>query len=125
VRRRVERNAVLVIDDDPDYRELIRGLLEGAGFVLFEAADCVEGLRLLERERAQIRLILLDYFMPGMEPIPCASSLRARAGKDVAIVLVTAAANAAQCARELGLGRWLSKPFDFNQLGRLVHAVMA
>jgi CheY-like chemotaxis protein len=117
--------AVLLIDDDPDYRELLRGFLEGKGFVVFEARDAAAGLYQLEKERPQIGLILLDYFMPGMEPLACAAALRERAGADIVIVLVTAAPNAGQCAGRLGLSRWLSKPFDLDQLGTLVRTVLA
>ena len=114
------RDAVLVIDDDPDFRDLVATVLLDQGISTLGAANCREGLALLDGERTRVGLILLDYWMPGMTPVDCAACLRQRAGKDIEIVLVTAAANARARAAELGLGRWLAKPFGLDQLGRLV-----
>jgi CheY-like chemotaxis protein len=117
----MDRDAVLVIDDDPDFREMIR-LLLGDMVTVFEAPDCATGLELLERERARIRLVLLDYWMPGKTPIECARCLMERKPREVDIVLVTAASNAAERAAELGISRFLSKPFEIEQLERLALA---
>jgi CheY-like chemotaxis protein len=126
MRNTVERNTVLVIDDDPDFREAVRLLLEEMGVTVLEAPDCAVGLSLLQRERAHVRLILLDYWMPGKTPVECAHCLHDCAGKEVEMVLVTAAANPAERAAELGIARYLSKPFEVEQLERLtVHAAQA
>jgi CheY-like chemotaxis protein len=114
----MERDAVLVIDDDPDFREMVQMLL-GDSVTVFEAADCAAGLELLERERARVRLVLLDYWMPGKTPGECARCLMERAAPGVDVVLVTAAPNAAERAAELGIPRYLSKPFEIEQLERL------
>jgi len=116
----MEPHAVLVIDDDPDYREVVRGLLESWGLVVVEAPDCATGLAVLARERARVRVVLLDYWMPGMMPVECARALLDLAGGEIEIVLVTAAANASKRASELGIERYLSKPFESGQLERLV-----
>jgi CheY-like chemotaxis protein len=118
----MERNAVLVIDDDPDFREMVRMLLEEKRVAVLEAADCTAGLALLDRERARVRLVLLDYWMPGKTPMECARCLKERTGSEIDVVLVTASADAAQRAAELGIARHLSKPFDAEQLERLVTA---
>jgi DNA-binding response OmpR family regulator len=120
----VVRDAVLVIDDDPDFRDLVDTVLGFQGISVFSAADCREGLALLVRERQRIALILLDYWMPGMSPVHCAACLRAHAGEDIQIVLVTAAANTADRATELGIARWLSKPFGMEQLGHLARSAL-
>src|SRR5579863_1370059 len=106
MRRPMERDAVLVIDDDPDFREMVR-LLLGDLVTVFEAADCAAGLALLDRERARVRLVLLDYWMPGKTPAECAHCLLQHKDPEVEIVLVTAATNAAERAAELGLSRYL------------------
>jgi CheY-like chemotaxis protein len=115
----MERDAVLVIDDDPDFRELVRLLLEDKGIRVLEAADCAAGLAVLDRDGARVRLVLLDYWMPGKTPIECARCLQRRTGSEIDVVLVTAAADAAKRAGELGIARYLSKPFGAEQLERL------
>ncbi len=55
---------VLVIDDDPRARDLLRLYLEDAGYVVFSASDAEEGLSKLEH--LQPDLITLDLVMPGM-----------------------------------------------------------
>ena len=110
------REAVLVIDDDPSCRELIALVGQLSGIPVLEAADCSAALRVLQREKQRIRLILLDYFMPGMRPVDCAATLTAMAGNSIPIVLMTAAVDPAARAAELKLSHWISKPFDISAL---------
>jgi DNA-binding NtrC family response regulator len=116
----VDRNTVLVIDDDPDFREAVVVVLEDMGVRVLEASDCAEGLALLERERETVRLVLLDYWMPGMTPVACSKALRTCTDSDIEIILVTAAATPAKYAAELGLARYLKKPFAIEQLRGVV-----
>lgn len=112
------RDRIVVIDDDEDFRFLVRLLLEAQGLTVSEAADCEAGCALVRSERNGLHAILVDYFMPGMPPPACVSALKREAGPDVEVILVTAAADAAQRAREVGCERWLSKPFTPEQLRR-------
>jgi len=107
---------VLVVDDDPDLRQMIVFMGQLCGTVVLEAGDCGQALQILDREKSGIRLILLDYFMPGMEPTECAAALIAKAGPSIPIILVTAAIDPAVRAAELKLSQWLSKPFDISVL---------
>ena len=113
------REAVLIIDDDPSCRELVGILGQIWGIPVFEAADCAAGLRILQRDKERIRLILLDYCMPGMHPVDCSAALKATAGPSIPIVLITAAVDPAVRAAELKLSHWVSKPFDMSVLEAL------
>jgi len=94
------------------------------GVPVLEASDCRAAAKLLAQEHARVRVILLDYLMPGMEPIACVGALRKLVERDVEIVLVTAAMDAAKRAAELGIARYLSKPFDVEQLrGVVAHSL--
>src|SRR5215831_1214937 len=108
------RPVVLVVDDDPIYREMMVAIGQMRGFVVLEAGDCGRALQILDSNQHTVKLILLDYFMPGMEPKQCATELIAKAGPSIPIVLVTAAVDAAVRAAELKLNQWLSKPFDVS-----------
>ena len=95
------RSAVLVVDDDPNYRQMIVFIGQMWEIVVLEAGDCGQALQILDREKNRIRLILLDYFMPGMEPKQCAAALIAKAGA-IPIILATAAVDPAVRAAEIG-----------------------
>ena len=114
------RNTVLVIDDDPLCREMIAMMAQIRSVPALEASDCREGLEVLEREHRRIKIILLDYLMPGMKPEQCIASIIARAGPEIPVVLITAAVDPTARAAELKVGRWLSKPFDVEALESLL-----
>ena len=56
-------DAILIIDDDADLRDLVRLVAELTDVDVVEAATCVEGITALRANRDRIRLVLLDYFM--------------------------------------------------------------
>lgn len=56
---------ILVVDDDPSIRALIRLYLEGAGYAVVEAVDGRRGVQLLGN--MAIDLVILDIFMPEMD----------------------------------------------------------
>jgi CheY-like chemotaxis protein len=115
-------NAALVIDDDPNCREMIETMGLVWGVPVLQAANCKEGLKVIKSEHGRIKLILLDYFMPGMEPAKCVASIIVAAGSSIQIVLMTAAADPALRAAELKVKHWLSKPFEMSSLQALLTA---
>jgi CheY-like chemotaxis protein len=117
---RAQPDSVLVIDDDADFRGLVSIIGELHGIPVLEAPDCSSGLSLLVRERSRIKLIVLDYFMPGMDPIVCGASIVAEAGPAVPVVLITAAANPGARASELHLRQWFAKPIDLSVITDLL-----
>jgi CheY-like chemotaxis protein len=74
----------------------------------------------LDEEHQRIKLILLDYFMPGMAPAQCADAIVAEAASKIPVVLLTAAFDPAARAAELKLHRWVSKPFEVSEVIDLV-----
>jgi CheY-like chemotaxis protein len=110
------RDRILVIDDDRDFRELACIILEASGLVGLQAGSCGEALPILDRERARLRAVLLDYFMPGPPPRECARAVLAAVDPGVPVILVSAAVDIAERATELGLTRSLAKPFEMPQL---------
>jgi CheY-like chemotaxis protein len=117
---RPERKTVLVIDDDRDFRELMKWVVEGMDLAFLSAPNCAEGIEVLGRERDRLALVLLDYFMPGMEPEKCADAIKREAAvAAVPVVLCTAALDCAVRASELGISRWLGKPFNLEDFERV------
>jgi CheY-like chemotaxis protein len=117
---RISRDSVLIIDDDPYLRELIDMIGHSCSVPVLQAADCHSGLKVLESDGRRIKLILLDYFMPGMQPVQCADEIITRAGPKIPVVLITAAVDPSARAAELKIKRWISKPFETSTMSHLL-----
>ena len=120
------RLAVLVIDDGPDNRLLLRALLERGGYRPVLADSGIAGLACLDLETPA--LILLDYMMPDMTGPEVARRIRSRpGGRDIPIVLLTASADEGHVeeAYRAGADDYLTKPFDRKVLMARVAATIA
>ena len=60
-------NAVLIVDDDPMVRGCLGAFVSRAGYSVRLAENGAQGLRILERDADTIRLVVLDYQMPGID----------------------------------------------------------
>jgi CheY-like chemotaxis protein len=60
------KETILLVEDTAALRNLAKRVLEPAGYTVFSAATGEEALRLLERHRAPVHLVLSDVMMPGM-----------------------------------------------------------
>lgn len=107
---------VLVIEDDPDMREIERATLGCAGHDVMLAANGREGLEALERQRPCV--ILLDLMMPVMDGLTFLAERRNRGlATDVPVLCVTAAGeDMTTHAMSLGARECLHKPADFDEL---------
>jgi two-component system phosphate regulon response regulator PhoB len=117
--------SVLVIDDGPDNRLLLRALLERGGYRPVLADSGEAGLACFEREIPA--LILLDYMMPDMTGPEVAREIRSRpGGAGIPIVLLTASADEAHVREAMAAGAddYLIKPFDRKVLMARVAATI-
>jgi CheY-like chemotaxis protein len=112
------RKDVLVVEDDPDMVDIMLLVLRGAGYA---ARGAENGKQALEAVAARMpALILLDMLMPVMDGWQFAREMSARYGRAVPIVVVTAAEHARARSEEIGADDVLPKPFDVDDLLRLV-----
>lgn len=116
------RDTVLVADDDPDFRMLVRLILEESAVRVVEASAFEEAVQRILFEGVRVGLVLLDYFMPGDREL-AVEELRTTVGVD-RIVLCTASADASQRARELRLTRVVAKPFVIDDIREAVAATI-
>lgn len=116
----MESSGIMVVDDDPDLRELFRYLLEEAGYAVCEAEDgqaALDILRLLAMGEGLPRLILLDLSMPLISGYDLLVSLNA----DPRFTLIpTLAVTATSVPKPPLATAMLRKPFDPDTLLRRV-----
>ncbi|RLS64845.1 MAG: response regulator [Planctomycetota bacterium] len=119
---------VLIVDDSPILRAAIKKVVKLAGVSedrIFEAGNGVEALEVLET--VWIDLVLLDLNMPIMDGEQFAIQLRQRSDvQDVVVVVVSTEANRERLERmrALGVERTLRKPFEPEDLCRLIADVL-
>lgn len=110
---------VLVVDDDPAMRALLRDWLEREGCRVLEAPS---GERLLAAaETAEVDVVILDQEMPGQGGLDVLPAFRRRRPR-VPVILITAfgGAKMAEDALRLGASHYLEKPFPLRALLRAV-----
>lgn len=115
---------VLVADDDPQMRRLIRGVLQRDGFEVLEAFD---GLDALERvEQGGVDLVILDVDMPRLDGLGVLEELRAqvRTACLPVIVLTARHGETEEKALDLGANDSLGKPVQTRSLVARVRAVL-
>jgi two-component system response regulator MprA len=118
-----EATRILVIDDDPRIRTVVRRGLAYEGYRVVEAGTGEEGL---EKAREHLpELVILDVMMPGIDGLEVTRRLRA-AGDDVAILMLTARDEVKDRVEglETGADDYLVKPFNFEELLARVHALL-
>ena len=109
---------VLVVEDDPDMAAVVQMIVAEAGYQVRTAGDGAEALeRIAERIPG---VILLDMRMPVMDGWEFAREFGARFGRAAPIVVITAAENARARAEEIGADGWLEKPFELDEVVRMV-----
>ena len=113
---------VLVVDDEPHIRAVLRGYLEADGFAVSEAADGEAAVRRLHQDAPD--LVLLDVMMPGVDGLDVLRQLRAFS--DVYVILVTARTEEVDKLVGLGVGAddYVTKPFSPREVTARVKAVL-
>ena len=109
---------VLVVEDDPDIRQVVSEILDSAGYNVLQTSNGAEALTILEDEHPHV--ILLDMRMPVMDGWEFARQYHQfhdhHAHLQPKIVVMTAAQDAFQRRNEIQADGVLSKPFDMQQL---------
>jgi DNA-binding response OmpR family regulator len=113
---------VLVVDDDPHIRELVRVFLEKEGLDVYEASDGADALSKLESVKAD--MVILDVMMPNMDGWELCRQLR-QAG-DCPLLMLTAKAETSQKIKgfQLGADDYMVKPFEPVELVARVKALL-
>lgn len=113
---------ILIVDDDPNIRELVALFLRNEGFSVAEATDGLDALSQLTNFKAD--LVILDIMMPQMDGWELCRQLRA--AYDIPLLMLTAKGETSQKVKgfELGTDDYLVKPFEAPELVARVKALL-
>jgi CheY-like chemotaxis protein len=127
---------ILIIDDEKDVRNVLKEVLERAGYDAIIAANAREGLEKLESKGAD--LIITDVIMPGIDGVAAVKQIR-EDYPDVPIIVISGGGNVAPMdyepgaistsaylasATRAGANRTLTKPFERQELLDVVRALL-
>jgi two-component system phosphate regulon response regulator OmpR len=114
---------ILIVDDEPDVREVLEEYLTAHGYTAFATADAGRARELAAKHA--IDLALLDINMPGEDGLSLARHLRERY-RSMAVVMLTSASTVVDriVGLEMGADDYIAKPFDPRELLARVKSVL-
>lgn len=115
---------ILVVDDQPELREMMQAGLQLSGYQVRTAPDGAAALRAAQGFSPD--LVILDFSLPGLSGPSLCASLYQQAGK-APILLISAMANAEQVQASMlaGAREYLRKPFELTQLLERIEALLS
>lgn len=122
------KKRILIAEDDPSLRKMMKLRLQHEGFVVFISGDGEEALREAEKDQP-IDLVLLDVKMPRMDGYEVCRRLRAMAAMaNVPIIIMTASEGQMmqlldRCI-EAGADDWIRKPFQTGEIMSKIHRLV-
>lgn len=113
---------IMIVDDDPYIRELVRVFMLKEGFDVIEASDGADALKQLET--VQVDMVIMDIMMPNMDGWELCKELREH--YDFPLLMLTAKGETSQKVKgfELGTDDYLVKPFEPVELAMRVKALL-
>jgi DNA-binding response OmpR family regulator len=114
--------AVLLVEDDVDMCNLLRGHLEASGYVVHQAFDGPSALSLASQHRPQ--LVILDWMLPGMDGLEVCRQLRRQYLMPIMMLTARGEEIDRVLGLEVGADDYLVKPFSLRELLARVHALL-
>lgn len=112
-----ESAPILIVDDDDDFREVLKGILERAGYAVAEANRGQDGLQLARSELP--RLVILDVCLPDLSGYEICRQLKDRFGDRMAVLFVSGLRTESfdrVAGLLIGADDYLGKPFAADEL---------
>ncbi len=114
--------SILVVDDEPQIRRVLRSALSTHGYVITEAKTGEEALESMRKERPD--LILLDMNMPGMGGIEACRQIRRTSDAPIIMLTVRNAERDKVAALDAGADDYVVKPFGIEELLARIRAAL-
>jgi len=113
---------ILVVDDEPQIRRVLRSTLSTQGYVITEAKTGEEALESLRKERPD--LVLLDMNMPGMGGVETCREIRRASDAPIIMLTVRNAERDKVAALDAGADDYVVKPFSIEELLARIRAAL-
>jgi len=113
---------ILVVDDEPQIRRVLRSTLSTQGYVIMEAKTGEEALEWMRKERPD--LVLLDINMPGMGGIEACREIRRASDMPIIMLTVRNAERDKVAALDAGADDYVVKPFGIEELLARIRAAL-
>jgi two-component system response regulator AtoC len=120
---RAVSGTILVVDDDPDIRDILKDSLNSLGSRVSTASNGQECLEMLDKEGPE--LVLLDIEMPDKNGLDVLTEIR-RKGSDVTVIMITAYGTIERAVRAMKEGAFdfITKPFELDQVAIVVERAL-
>ena len=115
---------VLVVDDEASVRDVVKKYLERDGYLVSVAASGIEASRILEKERDDLDLVLLDVMLPGQDGLSLLKELRSNSLLPVIMLSARSAEFDRVRGLDLGADDYIPKPFSPSEVVSRVRAVL-
>ena len=116
-------NSILVVDDEPRMRKLVRDFLTKQDFTVLEAADGEEAIDVFLANK-DIVLVILDVMMPKMDGWETCREIRRYSKVPIIMLTARGAENDELRGFELGVDEYIAKPFSPKILVARVQALL-
>lgn len=117
----MRKKTILIADDEPDIRALVKALLN-KDFTVIEAGDGNEAVKVAMRYSPD--LILMDIIMPGVDGYTACSVLKKqKVTKPIPVVMATGVGFSLnkRLSKEVGADGYITKPFNLNKLLTIIN----
>lgn len=118
---------ILSVDDSATMRKIIGRVVAMLGYEFLEASNGADALALLERDRHDIALVIMDINMPEMDGIQALEAIKGDpALKDLPVMMVTTDSDRARIiqAVKAGAANYVTKPFTHDDLAAKIAATL-
>jgi len=114
---------IMIVDDDPNVRELVSVLLQNHGFETCEAIDGRDAMQKITNDNPD--LVIIDIMMPNMDGFELCRNLR-RYYENMPVLMLTAKGELASKVKGFGLGAddYLTRPFEGDELILRIQALL-
>ncbi len=113
---------ILIVEDDPNVRKLVRVNLAKRGYTVSEAENSQQALALFQSE--PVDLVLLDLILPGLSGVDICAWIRARSEVPIIILSARLEEDLKVAALDAGADDYVTKPFSSEELMARVRAFL-
>ena len=120
-----KRPCVLAIDDNTDFLQLLKDMLEPCGYEVHTVVNPVKALEVFQRDKDKFQLILLDYYMPQLDGAKTFEWLR-KLSPNVKVIVCSGAdeLRLRQIQAQYKIDGYIHKPFRVKEAIEMIHRIV-